>query len=527
MRGETKNPSEELLADFRHRLRTPLNHIIGYGDLLLEDPDTVGAEGVARLKNIRSCAYLILEQIQRRLAPGEGLTPREKMAALRAEIAEPVKLIIGTSSDLSHQLFGESRLDVLRINVASRDLLAFVEGQKGFESGGSTVLHSRPSDFRPDTIASAPSRLLVVDDDEANCEVLQRQLMRYGHSVSCVPGGAEALELLREPAFDLVLLDVKMPGMTGFQVLQCLKASETLCNIPVIMMSALDEMESAAHCIQMGAEDYLLKPFDPVLLRARLHSALERKHLHEAEKERSAELEKASQSLTRANEDLNRFAFAASHDLQEPLRTITTTLQMLALQFGSDLKPDHQVLLDLATDGARRMSHLIRDLLAYSMATSQERVPESANMEEVLEDALTNLRQSIDESGATVTHDPLPVVLFDHAQAGQLFQNLIGNAIKYRGEKPVEIHVGAAKQEAHWIFSVRDNGMGIDAEYCQIIFEPFRRLHGHGLPGTGLGLAICTRIVEGFGGRIWVESTPGQGSAFFFTVPSHDTDGEQ
>ena len=519
MSGQTKSTAEEVLADIRHGLRTPLNHIIGYSDLLLEDAGVLEEESVAQLKSVRANALLILEQIQHWLSRGESQTPREKIKALRSGIAEPLDLIIGNAGKLSQKLRGGALLDVLRINVASRDLLAFVQGNEGNQGSaaiGKTRVHpSRSPDFRLRTV-SLPSRLLVVDDDEVNCDVLRRLLVRNGHTVSCVRSGAEALDLLRESVFDLVLLDVVMPGLSGVQVLERVKASEVLHRIPVIMMSALDEVEGAAHCIEMGAEDYLLKPFDPTLLRARLHSALERKRLHEAEKERTAELELASESLKRANEDLNRFAFAASHDLQEPLRTITTTLQRLQLE--RDLAPEQHVLLERTIEGARRMSHLIRDLLVYSLPSSQERVLETVDSENSLEDALTNLRQSIGESGATVTHDPLPTILFNRAQLGRLFQNLIGNAIKYRSQKPPEICVTAANTDEQWVFSVRDNGIGIDQKYHRTIFEPFKRLHGHEFPGTGLGLAICARIVEGSGGRIWVESEPGEGSAFFFTV---------
>jgi len=164
------------------------------------------------------------------------------------------------------------------------------------------------------------------------------------------------------------------------------------------------------------------------------------------------------------------------------------------------------------------MSDLIKDLLAYSVATSRERVTESVDTEAVLADAISNLRQSIEESGASVTHEPLPHVVFDRALLRQLFQNLIGNAIKYRGDQRAEVHLKAQHQADGWLFAVQDNGIGIDDQYRQMIFEPFRRLHGRGLPGTGLGLAICARIVEGAGGRIWVESEPGKGSTFYFTV---------
>jgi two-component system, chemotaxis family, sensor kinase Cph1 len=168
------------------------------------------------------------------------------------------------------------------------------------------------------------------------------------------------------------------------------------------------------------------------------------------------------------------------------------------------------------------MSELIHDLLSWSVATSRERARELVEAEAVLEDALTNLRQAIEESGAAITHDPLPAVFSDRGLLRQLFQNLVGNAIKYRGEEPPRIHLTAQRSGEQWLFSVRDNGLGIEDRFQQSIFEPFRRLHGRGLPGTGLGLAICARIVEGSGGRIWVQSQPGKGSIFFFTVQCHE-----
>jgi len=283
-----------------------------------------------------------------------------------------------------------------------------------------------------------------------------------------------------------------------------LKNDSGISSIPVIMMSALDELESAARCIQMGAEDYLLKPLDPVLLRARIHSALERKRLHD--------------KLNSANEDLHRFAFAASHDLQEPLRTVVSTMQMLERDLADNCTSAQTGLIHLAVDAAKRMRSLISDLLAYSMASSQDRVVEMVSAEAALDGALTNLRESIEESGATVTRTPLPEIPFDRVQLGQLFQNLVGNAIKYRGDQTPAIHVQASAVGEHWIFTIRDNGKGIERRFFQTIFEPFRRLHGRDLPGTGLGLAICERIVRGFGGRIWVESEPGKGSSFSFTA---------
>jgi signal transduction histidine kinase len=519
MTESDRTQAEEQLADTRHHLRTPLNHIIGYTDLLLEEPGALDSPCIELLEVIRTNAHHILDQVQLCLAPGDQQEPEEKIKALRAGIGGALDLIISNAGRMAQRLHGSPLLDVLRIAVAGRDLLAFLETG---DTGHKLTPAAKSPEFAQAPIPSIPARLLVVDDDQTNCEVLRRQLERSGHVVTTVAGGAEALRALRESVFDLALLDVMMPGMTGFEVLQQLRAGDCGGTIPVIMMSALDELEVAAHCIQMGAEDYLLKPFDPVLLRARLHSALERKRLQQAAQAHTEELERAAQSLARANEDLNRFAYAASHDLQEPLRNITTTLQLLTLQFSRDLAPEQNELLSIAVDGARRMSELIHDLLSWSVATSRERARELVEAEAVLEDALTNLRQAIEESGAAISHDPLPAVFSDRGLLRQLFQNLVGNAIKYRGEEPPRIHLAAQRSGEQWLFSVRDNGLGIEDRFQQSIFEPFRRLHGRGLPGTGLGLAICARIVEGSGGRIWVQSQPGKGSIFFFTVQCHE-----
>jgi CheY-like chemotaxis protein len=242
---------EELLADLRHRLRTPLNHIIGYSELLLEDGTNLDPDSSAQLRTIRANAHLILSQIQHRLSPDEDHAPKEKIAGLRSDIAEPLDLIIGNAGQLSQRLRGPDLLDLLRINAASMDLFWFAQGND--IAGRVFASPHRPLHPGPVPVFAQPSRLLVVDDDETNCDVLNRQLARSGHSVTCVGNGVAALVALREDTFDLVLLDVVMPGMSGFEVLQELKADRVLSRTPVIMMSALDELESAAHCIQMAS----------------------------------------------------------------------------------------------------------------------------------------------------------------------------------------------------------------------------------------------------------------------------------
>jgi signal transduction histidine kinase len=511
---------DDVLGDLRHRLRTPLNHIIGYSELLLEDIEPDQTDIADDLRKVGEYGQTILTQIQQLLSPTAGGATAEKIERVRAEIAEPLRLIIAKIAMLAGRLRGEALPDVLRINLACASLLSFAHGQDPLREH--TKVTSSPAGPLREPAPEPSSRVLVVDDNDANRDMLNRQLVRYGHTADCFETGESALKALGEQAFDLVLVDVMMPGMSGIEVLQNIKSNPLLADIPVIMISALDEQEGAARCIEMGAEDYLLKPFNPVLLRARLHSALERKRFTENEKRRTRELEKASQDLKRANEDLNAFAFAASHDLQEPLRTVTTTLQLLFSELEAQLTQEQRKLIDLAVDGSLRMRNLIADLLSYSLASSRDRVLETVALDSVLDEALSNLRQAAEESGASITHDALPVIMADRAQFVQLFQNLIGNAIKYRREQPPEIHVSAQRNSAEWVVSISDNGIGIEEEYRQVIFQPFRRLHGRSLPGTGLGLAICERIVVEAGGRIWVESQVGRGSTFHFTVADQE-----
>ncbi len=229
-------------------------------------------------------------------------------------------------------------------------------------------------------------------------------------------------------------------------------------------------------------------------------------------------------ALTESNSALERFAYVASHDLQEPLRTMSVYAELLAEKYQDKLDADADKWLELLLRSSARMSTLIRDLLAYARLTTEEDRPSSVALDEDLEAALTHLARAIEESGAHVTHDPLPNVSADRGQMVLLFQNLVGNALKYRkpGEPP-EVHISAEQQEAEWVISVSDNGMGFEPEYAAVIFEPFKRLHTNAeLPGTGMGLAICRRIVQRHGGRIWAESRPGEGATFRFTLPAGD-----
>jgi light-regulated signal transduction histidine kinase (bacteriophytochrome) len=235
-------------------------------------------------------------------------------------------------------------------------------------------------------------------------------------------------------------------------------------------------------------------------------------------------LVKTAEELKRSNDELEQFAYVASHDLQEPLLMVASYTQLLAKRYQGHLDSDADEFIAYAVDGCNRMQGLIRDLLAYSHAGTDSKVLHETSGETALKEALINLRGSIEESGAIVTHDLLPAITSDDRQLVQVLQNLLGNAIKYRGDAIPLVHVSATKNSGReWIFSVRDNDLGIAPQYLEKIFIIFQRLHGQQeFSGTGIGLAICKKIVERWGGIIWVESQPNKGSTVFFSLPESD-----
>jgi PAS domain S-box-containing protein len=231
-------------------------------------------------------------------------------------------------------------------------------------------------------------------------------------------------------------------------------------------------------------------------------------------------LREANEALKRANADLEQFAYSAAHDLQEPLRMVATYSELLRKKFGGRLGPRADEYIAFTVEGAVRMENLLRDLRIYTQVSTAEHEPVAEiNANEVLKRALQNLEVAMKDSGASVTNTELPHVCIYEFQLEQVFQNLIGNAIRYRGSEAPRIHITACMAGDEWVFSVQDNGIGIDPKFKEHIFGIFKRLHSASeYPGTGMGLAICKRIIERGGGRMWVESTPGHGSTFYFTV---------
>jgi light-regulated signal transduction histidine kinase (bacteriophytochrome) len=230
--------------------------------------------------------------------------------------------------------------------------------------------------------------------------------------------------------------------------------------------------------------------------------------------------EQAKILLARSNTELEQFAYVASHDLQEPLRMISSYVQLLSRRYKGQLDADADEFIAYAVDGTLRMQQLINDLLAYSRVGTRGKPPVPTNFEDVFSKAIANLKMAIVESGVVVTHDQLPTALADELQMVQLFQNLIGNAIKFRNKENPQVHVSARPEGREWIFSIRDNGIGIDPQFHDRIFVLFQRLHGREeYPGTGIGLTVSKKIVERHGGRIWLESELGKGTTFYFSIP--------
>jgi PAS domain S-box-containing protein len=260
-----------------------------------------------------------------------------------------------------------------------------------------------------------------------------------------------------------------------------------------------------------------LESAEGILVTAAIRNITERKRSEDR-------LVRTVGELKRSNDELEQFAYVASHDLQEPLRMVASYTQLLAQRYKGRLDADADEFIAYAVDGSNRMQALIKDLLAYSRAGTTGKGFHQISSENALKEALTNLRATIQDSGAVVTQDSLPAITMDETQLVQVFQNLVGNAIKYRTSEAPRVHVSAMKNGGkEWIFCVKDNGLGIEPQYFERIFVIFQRLHGREeFKGTGIGLSICKKIVERLGGRIWVESEPEKGSTFCFTIPERD-----
>lgn len=355
-------------------------------------------------------------------------------------------------------------------------------------------------------------RVLLVEDESADVELALHALRQAG--LEAIGDVAQTVEeftdLVRKNTYDVVLADYKLPNWNGMESVEVLRREGL--DIPVVLVSgALGEL-TAVDCIKQGASDYVLKDHLARLPEA-VRRALREKRLRSDHKQ-------AQEELARSNQDLEQFAYVASHDLQEPLRMVATYTQLLAERYQGKLDADADKYIHYAVDGALRMQKLVQDLLSFSRVGRPGLVVESTDCNAALGEGLQNLGTAIQESGARVDYAQLPVVMADSSQLVQVFQNLVGNAIKFRGSEAPVIGVSAEEKGKEWAFSVTDNGIGIAVENAEKVFVIFRRLNTRAeYPGNGIGLSICKKIIERHGGRIWVESEIGHGSAFKFTLP--------
>ena len=371
-----------------------------------------------------------------------------------------------------------------------------------------------------------PGYLLVVDDLETNRDVLSRRLERQGYEVASAGSGRQALERLRTETFDLVLLDIMMAEMDGYEVLQRLKADAALRHIPVIMISALSEMDSVVRCIEMGAEDYLPKPFNPTLLKARIGACLEKKRARDREKRLFLQLQenhRRLQELEKLRDDLTHMII---HDLRTPLNAMFLGLE--AVQEMGALNEDQIEMLGLTMRGGKTLIGIINDLLDISKMENGllalergEIAPADLVNAAVKQVAPLAVAQNLT---LVIELEPgLPLLVADEAKLLRTLVNLLGNAVKFTPSGGiVTVAVRSDHETPSLLFSVSDMGEGIPPEAFERIFEKFgqveSRRSGRSM-STGLGLAFCKLAVEAHGGHIAVESAPGQGSAFRFTIP--------
>ena len=374
------------------------------------------------------------------------------------------------------------------------------------------------------TPAAVPLRVLLVEDNPDDAELVLQELRRGGFDVTS--DLVQTLEgftrQVRSHPCQIILADYNLPQWRGVEALEALRREDL--DIPLILVSGALGDVTAVECIKQGATDYVLKD-SLARLPVSIRRALEEKRLRDLRLQGEKDLARKVEELARSNRDLEQFAYVASHDLQEPLRMVAAYTQLLAERYRGKLDADADKFIGYAVEGATRMQALIQDLLTFSRVGHNGNAGRSSDCNRVVDEALLNLRGAIEESGAAVTHDTLPTVLAEQAQLIQVFQNLIGNAIKFRGKEKLKIRVSAERQEMQWLFTVADNGIGIAPEYHEIIFAIFQRLHARSeYAGNGVGLAICKKIIEHYGGRIWVKSESGQGSIFHLTLPAVPAD---
>jgi signal transduction histidine kinase len=538
---------EELTSALRHDLRTPLNHVIGYGEMLLEalaEDDAGSSPGVEALREIVARSR---EQV-RLLQNARGVD--DARAALRDDRTLNELYILSGALDARYQD------DVQKMQQAAERIASFVNGGAGPAS-------ERPAEPLAITAAGAGSRgtLLAVDDNPQNRDLLKRMLERQGYSVTTAANGEECLRLLAEQRFDLVLLDVIMPGLNGFDVLSRIRTSEEWRNIPVVVVSALDESSAAIRCIEMGAEDYLPKPFDPVLLKARIGATLEKKRLRDQELRYARELEQALDELRQAQDklvvqeklaSLGALTAGIAHELKNPLNFITN-FAALAREAAGDLRtelekaePDSEEIgyligniienVGRIEDHGKRADRIVRGMLLHSRGQPGAREFSDINalVDEALNLAYHGIRARDHSFNVNIRREFTPDlarVPVRSEDISRVLLNILNNAFYAMNEKrktappdyAPEILAQTVDEGDCIGIVLEDNGNGIPAAIQKKIFDPFFTTKPAG-SGTGLGLSISFDIIRAHDGSLSVESEPGRFARFRIVLPKQVSD---
>ena len=561
-----------VLAHLRHELRTPLNAIIGYSEMLLEDTDDPGAERFApQWEKIHSAGKLLLSHVNTVLDASrlELMTETEidleaLGSRLRHETRAPLSTVLEVCRALHQDAADTGSLnfsaELDKIQGAARKLSQLIDTTiqsvvlgttyppaptEGVAEAPQIPAPVEPAAIAlpalPDSIVAVESgteetgqgHILVVEDSPTNRELLIYRLEQHGYTVDIAANGRRALEKMAEASFDLVLLDVMMPEMDGYEVLHLMKADPNWRHIPVIMISALDEIDSIVRCIEMGAEDYLPKPFNPVLLKARVSACLEKKrlrdqevHFHEQQMELFKQLEANYQRLQELESLRDSLTGMIVHDLRTPLTSLLTGLQTVELL--GDLNEDQTEFLGVSIQGGHTLLSMINDLLdiskmeAGSLTLDYKDLAPADLVERALKQvgALAEYKRITLVADSATAPSALPA---DEEKLLRILINLLGNSIKFTPDGgTITVSARPAEDANAVLFSVADTGEGIPKEAFQKIFEKFgqveTRKSGRKM-STGLGLTFCKMTVEAHGGRIWVESELGQGSTFLFTIP--------
>jgi signal transduction histidine kinase len=525
------------IATVRHELRTPLNAIIGYAEMLAEELTDLAPDLLAELEAIVASGRRSLAVINGALeaskvdAKLETIELREILSQIRADIAMPLGDVVARAARIlavAEQRSLDTVATDLRAIVTAADRLLTVDVASLTPSERPPIVESNQSTSSDSEteialMPKAEGNLLVVDDIATNRDMLARRLRRQGYDVALAANGRHALELLASTPFDLVLLDIMMPDIDGFETLRRLKADPTLRHIPVIMISASDEIEGVARCIELGAEDYLPKPFNSVILRARIGASLEKKRLRDHEVAQFERVAMAKEEALEANRAKSVFLANMSHELRTPLNAILGFIQLM--DRDAKLTDEHHATLGIVQRAGEHLLGLINDVLSISKieagrVTLQEVEFDLYALLEGMEELFRlRAREKSIRLALELEESTHVTVRGDEGKLRQVLVNLLGNAIKFTKEGVVTLR--AAWDGTAATIEVEDTGPGIAEEELSTLFEPFVQTQSgrESGEGTGLGLAISRNFVSLMGGTIDVRSEPDVGTRFCVRLP--------